>query len=233
MKAFVHYVANHPGSCHQAEKALETAKKHGWDVELRKGFTPDTLNEGDFPFANLPGGRLEAFKLNEPQTYPYKKSNLFNLLSFAQHVVNMNEPMAFLEHDVLCKRNFMPFEFAEYCFLAFDTVGKANKVIRNRFFKRQNYTLPRMRPGVSEFPQDYPVRYYLDTVYKDAIVSPGTAAFALSPTGAQKLLRAVESLGMEQTDLTINSHNLRMQYLHPSPFSYQRKNLRTSHGFEI
>ncbi len=232
MKAFIHYVASHRGSCRQARKALATSVKRGWNAELKSGITPETLNESDFPFADLGGGRLEAIRINDPQIYPYKKSNLFNMLSLAKRVVEYNEPMVFLEHDALCKVNFADFDFDEYCFLAFDSVGKSNKVIRKYYFKRQNYTLPKLQSGVNEFPQDYPVYYHHESIYKGAIMSPGTAALALSPVGAKKLLLAAEKHGLEQTDLIINSYNLRMQYLHPSPFGYQRTNLRLSSGFK-
>ncbi len=230
MKAFIHYVASHTGSCRQAKKALATATKYGWDAELRKGITPDTLNEDDFPFADLPGGRLQAFfNINKPQVYPYKKSNLFNILSFAKCVVEHDEPMAFLEHDAICKMEFALFDFAEYCFLAFQSALQGHKDLQKLY---GNYISPKPYFGINEFPQDYPVRYDHDTIYKGAIQSPGTIAFALSPVGAKKLLYAAEKHGLEQSDYIINSYNLRMQYLHPSPVGHQKNNLKLSRGWK-
>ena len=72
------------------------------------------------------------------------------------------------------------------------------------------------------------MKYYKDSIYKGAICSPGAAAYALSPKGARNFLRGAEK-GLEQNDFTINSHNLRLQYLYPSPISYQKDNLNLSH----
>ncbi len=228
MRACIHYVVNHEQSCKYANEAEDSCLLHEWSSELKSGITPATLNESDFPYAELKCGRLESFRLNQPKKYLYKKAHLFNMLHFADRVVKADEPMVFLEHDVICKIKFRMFDFDEFCFLAFATAIKSHDDLNYHFGK---YCLPKSKVGVNEFPIDYPVRYYKETIYKDAIVTPGAAAFAMSPAGAKKILLATQKYGLEQCDMTLNSHNLHMQYLHPSPFVHQKNNLKLSHGW--
>ena len=58
---------------------------------------------------------------------------------------------------------------------------------------------------------------------------PGTAAYAISPKGAKKLLRAAKDIGIDQSDFFINTHNIKIDYVNPSPVKFNSKNLNTSH----
>jgi len=58
----------------------------------------------------------------------------------------------------------------------------------------------------------------------------GTAAYAITPTGAEKMLRVVEERGLEQSDYIINDMNVKLEYCNPSPVRFNSRNLRTSHG---
>ena len=59
-------------------------------------------------------------------------------------------------------------------------------------------------------------------------MAPGTAAYAITPIGAKKLLTIAEK-GLDQSDFLINSNNIKMQYLMPSPVQFNKINLNTSH----
>jgi GR25 family glycosyltransferase involved in LPS biosynthesis len=61
-------------------------------------------------------------------------------------------------------------------------------------------------------------------------MTPGTAAYALTPSGAKKILYAAKKRGLEQSDFIINSANIRLQYVYPSPVKYNVVNLQSSHG---
>lgn len=225
MKANLIYVKGHDQSEAQAQIAIESLNLFNWDVELISGIIPDTLNESDFPYDNLNDSRFADFAKEGGRKYYVKKSCLFNNLKFAERVIEADEPMIFLEHDVLAINSLPDLDFDEYCFLsyqyAFMAPSSLNKPPYNKYFIYG-------KPGINEFPLDYPLKYYHNSIYKGAIQTPGTAAYALSPKGAEKILMAA-SKGLEQSDYIINSMNLRLQYLWPSPIKYQPTNLNLSH----
>lgn len=225
MKGNLIYVAEHQGSVFQALTAKASFDLYGWNVDLVEGITPDTLKEDDFPYEDLPNGRFSDFHRQDLRKYRVKKSCLFNNLKFAQRVIERDEPMIFLEHDTIAVEKCREFDFDEYCFLsyqyAFRPPGALAKYPYNQYELKGN-------KGVNDFPDDYPVVYYHKSIYKGARQTPGTAAYALSPKGAKKILFAAEK-GLEQSDYIINSYNLRLQYLWPSTVSYQKENLNLSH----
>ncbi|MEL0255652.1 MAG: hypothetical protein VW930_06880, partial [Burkholderiaceae bacterium] len=58
MKGQIVYIKGHKGSEIQAEQAYESFIKHGWDVDLVEGITPKTLDEQEFDYPLVEGGRL-------------------------------------------------------------------------------------------------------------------------------------------------------------------------------
>lgn len=225
MKVQIHYIDTE-ASRKQAAVSLNSFKRHGWDAELYEGITPTTLVENDFPYKDLKDGRLEAIRFNEPQKYLIKKSCLFNNLKFAERVIEAGESMIFAEHDSLCIAKPEKYSFMDYLFLSFEYAFEPPTALSKEPYT--SYRTP-LQHGISDFPPDYPLRYYRDTLYNNHIMSPGTACYALSPTGAKKILAAAERNGLEQSDFIYNTYNLSMQYLNPSPVRYQKVNLNTSH----
>ena len=63
-------------------------------------------------------------------------------------------------------------------------------------------------------------------------MTPGTAAYMLTPAGARKLLRAAEKHGLEQSDFIINERNMKLQYITPSIVKFNKRNLNLSHQYE-
>lgn len=223
MKVCITYVDGHEPSENQASLSLESFLDSGWNAELNKGITPATLNKSDFPFKDMAGGRLQSFIFNEPRKYPIKVSCLYNNLHFAKRVLDANESMVFAEHDVICNTEYKPFQFEDFCFLAMDHAFKPPTCLA-----KYNWTPP-SGSGVREFPSNYPLQYYRETTYKGYNMTPGTAAYALSPSGARKVLDAAEKYGLEQSDFIYNSHNLKLEYISPSPVKYNTVNLNLSH----
>jgi len=227
MKVQITYIPKEK-SIEQANHSLKSFLDHGYDAELNLGITPNTLDESEFPFHDIEKGRLQSFKINEPKKYPIKKSCLFNNLRFARRVLESNESMIFAEHDAVCIGAWSDWDFEDFLFLSFDYAFKPPTAL-NIIIPCRNYKLPTTK-GVLDFPSNYPLKYYKDTIYKGSIMTPGTAAYALSPSGARKLLNAAETHGLEQSDMIINTYNMRLQYVHPSPCKYSTINLNTSHG---
>ena len=54
----------------------------------------------------------------------------------------------------------------------------------------------------------------------------------MSPQGAKKMIKAIETHGMDQSDFMINSKNVTMQTCIPSPVTFNTVNLSTSYGIQ-
>lgn len=230
MKTVLIYVEGHSESELCRETCETSLKKWGWDYEPIGGITPKTLDESEFPFKDVEGGRLQSFRVNEPHKYPIKKSCLFNNLRFATKVYDAGESMIFLEHDTeVIGRCEIPF-FQDFLFLSMDYAFKPPSVLSEKNFSgwQQNYQKPLTR--VYEFPRHmYPLKYYKDSVWSNSMMVPGTSAYALSPYGAEKLLKAVEKHGLEQSDYIYNSKVLHLEALNPSIVKLQKYNPNLSH----
>ena len=64
------------------------------------------------------------------------------------------------------------------------------------------------------------------------VMMPGTAAYAITPPGAQRLITRAKNLGWEQSDHFINTHNCDISYCSPGYFDLGLPNLRLSHGLK-
>jgi hypothetical protein len=60
---------------------------------------------------------------------------------------------------------------------------------------------------------------------------PGTAAYAIQPHAAEKLLKTLDKVGWEQSDFFINTKTVNMQYVTPEYFTFKSQNLNMSHGY--
>lgn len=234
MRVDILYVKGHTGSEEQANVSLESFLDHGWDAKLVPGVTPETLDSLDLGYDLLPESRLSCFKKENERKYRVKRSCVTNNLLFAKRVLEAGEPMVFAEHDSVCIAPPADYEFQDFLFLAFDhafhpptCLSEQGFITRWRDqFERQNAFTP---SGVYRFPKRYPLLYKRPNKFKGAQLPPGTAAYVLSPTGAEKLLDTAEKNGIEQSDMIINSMVMTLEYLSPSPVKYAEKNLNLSH----
>lgn len=230
MKAVVVYVKDHEVSEQHKDRLVASLDKHGWDYEVWEGATPDTLDEKEFPYKDLSGGRLASFKQNEPRKYPIKKSCIFNHLRFAKRVISEGKPMIFLEHDQLVTGPLPSIKFKDYCQLNIDYAFRKPSVLAN-YGQFTDWDLSFMRPANTyPFPGNYPLKYYKPSIYFGAKMVPGTGAYALSPRGAKKLLAAAKKNGIEQSDFMYNEDVLQLEAYNPSPVKFQPTNPNLSHG---
>ena len=61
---------------------------------------------------------------------------------------------------------------------------------------------------------------------------PGTAAYAITPKGAKRLIENLSTTGWEQSDYFINTFNVKIQTASPEYFTFKLKNLNMSHGIK-
>jgi GR25 family glycosyltransferase involved in LPS biosynthesis len=228
MKSVVVYVKGHEVSERHKNKLVQTLERYDWDYELMEGVTPDTLDQYE-SYDDLVDGRLGGFKTSEPVKYPIKKSCVTNHLRFAQMVIDRNEPMIFLEHDQFIVSKPIDIEFEDYCQLNTEYAFKPPTALaQSRFIEWDKNQTPTL--GVSELPEDWPLLYYKKSIYMGSKMVPGTGAYALSPSGARKLLDAVKQHGMEQSDFLYNTNVMKIETVFPSPVRFQSTNPNLSHG---
>ena len=227
MKGQIVYIKGHDRSQKQANQALQSFNKYKWDVELKAGNTKNNI-KNFYPghYTIIANSRLHNFREENYNKYQTKISCAFNHVHFWEKVISEDQPMCFLEHDAICCMTSEEYDFEEYLILNAEFVFKSPNKLGLRQFK--DFTWPSF--GINDLPESYPLKYYKENVWKGYNMAPGTGAYAITPQGAKKLLSAINKYGFDQSDFMINSFNIRMQYLNPSPIKFNTINLSTSYG---
>ena len=223
MKAQIVHLVGHSQSVEQAQQALASFQDNGWDAELVEGITPETLADRGRVAELLEGGRLTHFE--EPRL-SIKKSCVNNHILFWEKVLASNETMAFIEHDALAIDAPQDWVFEDVLILNMEYVFNFG-ALRGKGFARK------FKPevGLSEIPQNFPLKCRVPkSPFKGSRMIPGTAAYAITPQGAKKMLEIVYHHGIDQSDYIINSMNVKLEYVIPSPVKFNTKNLSTSNG---
>ena len=227
MKGYITYIKGHKESEVQAQQSLKSFKKYNWNVEL-EGITKRTVeNTEEYSMKIIEQSRLHNFKTENYNKFLTKLSCAINHIQFWKEVVEKNEPMYFFEHDSLCTQTEDSYNFEDYLILNAEFVFRPPNKLGLQQFK--NFAWPSF--GVCDLPESYPLTYHKNNIWKDSMMVPGTAAYAITPTGAQKMLDSVEKSGLDQSDFMLNSFNLRIRYINPSPVKFNAVNLSTSYGF--
>lgn len=229
MKGRIIYIKGHEGSEKQAQTAYESFVSFGWDVELVEGIVPDTLDESEFDYPLIEGGRLHDMKRKGESKYYIKKSCISNQIRLWRDCVDTNTTMAFIEHDAVCVAPPIKYEVDELLCLNLDYAFKPPSVLAN--YPHLSSYQPEMTISPKPLDSNYPLVYYKQNRYKGYPMIAGTCAYAVSPKGAKRLLESAEKYGIDQSDFFINTHNVKIGYLTPSPVKFNTVNLNTSHGF--
>ena len=229
LKGQITYIKGHKDSEKQASQSLASFQKFkNWDITLEEGLTATTAPMiAEFNNRIIEESRLHNFKVENYDRFCTKMACAINHLVFFRKVVTADEPMVFLEHDAVCLESWGGYEFDDYLCLNAEFVFRPPNKLGLRQFKDYNF----LGFGVRDFPEDYPLLYHKDNIWKNSKMAPGTGAYAITPKGAKKMLHAITTLGIDQSDFMINSSNLRMQLLMPSPVKFNSTNLSTSYGY--
>ena len=221
MKARIIHMPKHAGSVEQANQALDSFLAHGWDAQLYEGLTPET-NTGYLPV--MKSGRLNKFTGRKFET---KRACVMNHIHFWDDVVQSGEPQAFIEHDAIAVGPPPTMEWFHVNVLNMDHAFNFG-ALKGKF---GGWKLVSPIQDLVYLPPDYPLTCKVEgSPYFGKEMIPGTAAYAITPNGARKLLDAAHKLGLEQSDYIINTKNVAIQYTNPSPVRFNTKNLQTSHG---
>jgi len=222
------YIDGHLGSmkqCSQAYNSFSTFK--GWEVEKFSGITPNNIKkQKEFSYTIKKNSRLLNFQKEDENRFLTKLSCAINHVKFWKEVLKKNKTMVFLEHDAICIGDWKDVDFDEYLILNAEYVfRKPNKLGTSRYL---DYTFPGDK-GIYSLPKNYRLRYYRDNDWKGSNMVPGTGAYAITPKGAEKMVEVAKN-SIDQSDFMLNSYNINIEYLLPSPVKFNNKNLSTSYG---
>ena len=234
MKTFVIFVAEDERSRAYAAHTLRSLQqRRGWDPMLLPGVTPITLKLWKliYPHFVRPGSRAESFKLQNNPAYAFKRSCWLNHMRVWQMAVDMDRPVAFIEHDSGCLADWDYPEFEDVLILNARPAVR-QRAVQNGLAKHADpkdlANWPGIRTGVHDW--DAPLIYRFSDDSIEPLIMPGTAAYAVTAQGARKLLEHAQH-GWEQSDHYINTGVVRIQYRDPPYFDFHSANLGSSHGF--
>jgi GR25 family glycosyltransferase involved in LPS biosynthesis len=223
MRSFIVYVKGHEKSEQYMNSCMSSCLDMGFDAEPLEGVTPATLDQYD-QYPEAENGRSTSFKLNNPKTYLTKKSCFTNHIRVWKNCIELNEPVAFIEQDSYCIRKLDSLSFDELLVLNIQSAFK-QPVFSHVKNKPYNFDF-----GVNDYSNS-PLIYNKVNSFYGSLMIPGTAAYAISPRGAKRLLDNLEKYGWDQSDFFINTKNVRIQYVYPEYFTFKYPNLNMSHGF--
>lgn len=227
MKAFIHYVSGHGASEQQANESLNSFIRHGWDASLVEGVTPETLDDKEFDVKLAPKGRIVSMYERGDRVYLTKKSCLTNHYRLWNRCIELNETIAFIEQDAIAIGAPQKWFFDGVCVLNIEHAFRPPSVL-GTLSHLKDYVVPAVLTP-TPLPVDYRLKYYKDNKWKGNNMMPGTAAYAITPKGAKQLLTAAYDYGIDQSDFFINTGNVNINYITPSPVKFNTKNLNLSH----
>jgi len=238
MKAQIIYTPSNPDSKRVGKESLESFRAHnGWDVSLVEGVVRsdfDDLVKGarlrnDFDTKFAKKGRLWMMHSGNDQVWQTKRACVYNHLYFWKKVIESNETQCFIEHDIICIADAEEYEFEDYLIL---NMGDA--------FTNKKYPVQK---GIRNYPvsmkekynnllddKSYPLVYNKPNVWENSYMVPGTAAYAITPAGAKKMLEAALTIGLDQSDFILNTKNCKVEYINPSPVVFNTQYVTTSWG---
>jgi hypothetical protein len=237
MKAFIIYIPN-AKSIEYANNCLASFKEFsGWEPELFEGLTTKTLDDYETAvgyFKMKSPSRAEQYCSDNTVKCRIKKCCSLNHYRLFNHCVKLNEPVAVIEHDSHCVGDWGDHEFEDV--LVLNTHSAIHQDILRPILS-QNMNESGVLRTTNEGIRDINfagLRYRtLDPELAGQHIMPGTAAYAITPTGARKMVAAYHKYGWEQSDFMINTGYVRIQTVIPELFTFKLPNLSMSHGENI
>lgn len=225
MKAFIIHTY-HDISIKYANMALESFDSYiGWKPELFLGVTPNTLQkyEDIYPLKTKQKSRAIDFFNGDMRRYKTKKCCAYNHYRLFKKCVEINEPIAVIEHDSHCVGNWKDYKFDDIL------VMNPSSAIKQKVLEPiWNINRQPIENGINDISFKG-LNYRHDPALIHAHMMPGTAAYSVTPIGAQKILDVFENVGWEQSDFIINTGFVRIQTIMPELFTFKLPNLSMSH----
>jgi GR25 family glycosyltransferase involved in LPS biosynthesis len=232
MKAFIIHIKGNKSSEKTANWAYESCVEHGYEPKMFEGITPKTLNKWDKKY-NLtvmnPSHMYDRQigKNGTNWTYECKYSNFLNHYTLWNKCIELDEPIVVLEHDVFAEKPWGDTQFDEMLVL------NMHSGLHQNIF--DGTSKPTLIEGIHTYVNPF-LNYKSKNIWLNAGMIPGTAAYAISPKGAKRIINNVKKHGWDKADYIINTKSIHMQYAFPDYFElshYIFGNQRTSHGENI
>lgn len=109
IKSFIIYLPNYENSVVWANAALDSAKKHNWNIELYEGINGLVHSLEEYNLFRNPKHRKSRKAFLRPGTV----GCLLSHFSLWKKSIQLNEPICILEHDVTIHAPFPKIEFSE------------------------------------------------------------------------------------------------------------------------
>lgn len=232
MKAFIIHVDTNSTSVEYANKVMHSfAGKMGWEPELFVGVNLNTLSEYEqkYNISTKRKSRAEDFFKTDIKRYTTKKCCSLNHYRLFRICLEINEPIAVIEHDSFCIDSLPThIEWEDVLVLNGNSALKQSQLYP---IKHKNKELIKtgFANGINDICIDGLV-YRHDPEINGSHLMPGTAAYAITPRGAKKMIDVYENIGWEQSDFIINTAYVRIQTIVPELFTFKLPNLSMSHG---
>ena len=251
MKGQITYTPTINKSIELSKQSLDSFNRfNGWDITRNKGLTKETweeLAQSRFKYEIFERGRLGSMIRSGDKVLSTKLACVYNNVTFWHKVLEYNEPMVFIEHDIICKTSYLDYDFDEYLIMNIEDAVQGNPKInkprisapgdrdKEQIIIKANWgkyfdKIDNMKPGIYDLMdlQEYPLLYYINNEWKRYPMVPGTACYGLTPKGAEKLIYTAKTYGLDQSDFIVNCHNVGVQYVLPSPVKFNSIYLNTS-----
>lgn len=228
IKTFIIHLPKHSGSVVYANECLISCKGKNFDAELFQGYYYKTVEEFQEIKYFMPNSRAEDFfKEGNKKRFLSKRSIFANGYSLWQKCLELNQNIVVLEHDSICVKNWDNPVVDDVLILNIQSA--LNQKLLREFIKKNNKQIPQLNNGIHRYSS--PFIYHRKNLYHNSFIMPGAAAYALSPKGAEKLIKSAERNGWEQNDHFINTKNVNIDYAFPEYFKLKTPNLNLSFGF--
>lgn len=226
MKSFVIYVKGHAVSEQYMQTCISSCENSGFEAQPFEGVTQHTLQDwAQYLYPDLVGARITGMKKESDKLYLTKKACFTNHVRLWNKCIELNEPIAVLEQDVYCVGNWNDQQFDDVLLL--NIVSAFKQKVFDRVSNKPNYD---GQLGIHDYKDTF-LKYTKNNLFYGSFMIPGTGAYAVTPTGAKKLLKTLEMHGWEQSDYFINTSHVRIQYVVPEYFTFKLPNLNMSHGY--
>lgn len=224
MNSYIIYVKGNSKSEDYMNACLNSCSSKGFNAQPFVGVTRHTLHEYEksITISPLPNSRALGQKAEDINLFKTKKSCFMNHVRLWRMCVDQNKPIAVIEQDAHCVREWDYPEFDELLILNLKS-ALAQPVFNP--IRIQADAFP-YKVGIHEYT-DSPLVYTKNNIFKGGYMMPGTGAYAITPKGANRLLTNLMS-GYDQSDYYINTNTVNIQYVHPEYFTFKLPNLKMS-----
>ncbi len=226
MRVYIIHIP-HTDSIRYAQAAeLSFAKFSGWKPELFLGITKETLPdfEKQYPLNIKEKSRAMDFYNTDRNLYSIKKCCSMNHYRLFLKCVELDEPITIIEHDSHCIGDWKNIIFDDICVLNSESAIQQEVLQPIQHINQQP-----VKQGIADINYSG-LHYRHDPKINGSHIMPGTAAYAVTPAGADKMIKVYENIGWEQSDFIINTAYVRIQTIVPELFTFRLPNLSMSHG---